>query len=122
MTLQFDMPIRTVSIDNLKAMCARVSGICHTYKIVRESKHNVYVEYSNPDEWGTPHPMTAVFPLVNLEGVNHVFLTYRHIMHDYPDLQGWQNFEILITCPELYRHKIQEREVWATRAEIEAGC
>ena len=61
-TAQFDHNVRVVSIDNLRAMCANQSGVCHTFTVDEPGRHTVKVWYSNPDEYGTSHQVAAVYP------------------------------------------------------------
>lgn len=62
MKTQFDCEIRVVSLANLEAMCAHVSGFCHRFKVEKVTRSRVHVSYSNPDEYGSESPMIAVFP------------------------------------------------------------
>jgi len=62
MKTQSDMRIRAVSLSNLRAMCARASGMSHRFEVVKVSRSRVHVEYSNPDEYGNSRPVQAVSP------------------------------------------------------------
>lgn len=62
MSIQADDEIRVVALSNLRAMCEYVSGVCHRWHVSRITKSRVYVTYTNPDEYGTEHPVTAAFP------------------------------------------------------------
>lgn len=62
MRTQFDSRVRVVALDNLRAMCAKASGWAHQYEVSKVSRSRVHVTYSNPDEYGNPRPVTAVFP------------------------------------------------------------
>lgn len=115
MKTQQDSKYRVVALENLRAMCKHMSGVAHTYQVTRVSRSRVHVEYSNPDEYGSPHPMTAVFPCYpsawaddqckGAAGTNanpRVVLDYLRIIGD-EDGEGWQSFEVLRDCPTLYR-------------------
>lgn len=120
MKTQFDHRIRVVSLENLKAMCERVSGVCHRYEVTKVSSSRVHVEYSNPDEYGSAHPMVAVFPCYpsgnRTDDINNhaIVLEYRNVLHDNWDGEGWQAFECLRDCPELFRGP----DGWRTREEV----
>jgi hypothetical protein len=62
MKTQQDNPVRVVALENLIAMCARNSGVCHRYRVERITKTRVHVSYSNPDEYGNERPLVVVFP------------------------------------------------------------
>lgn len=62
MRIQQDHKVRVVACDNLRAMCAEISGMAHRYEVTRLTPHRVYVTYDNPDEWGFTHPITVAFP------------------------------------------------------------
>ena len=38
--------------------------MAHTYTVARITDRFCYVQYSNPNEYGTPRPITAVFSVV----------------------------------------------------------
>lgn len=121
---QFDSKVRVVSVENLRAMCKRMSSIAHTYEVTQVSKSRVHVTYSNPSEYGTPNPMTAVFPCYPLdvrdkESDNHaVVLEYLRIINDHEGGEGWQDFEELRDCPQLWRAPQDGK--WYTEAEAKA--
>jgi hypothetical protein len=113
MKTQFDNPVRVVSLDNLEAMCKEVSGICRRYTVSKVTRSRVHVDYSNPDEWGNEHPMTAVFPCYPAcpdwgDEQVAIVLEYMQIIHDSADGEGWQCFEVLRNCPPLYRNPAGE--------------
>ena len=125
MSTQQDSKIRVVALDNLRAMCERVSGTCHAYGVVKVSRSRVHVEYSNPDEWGYDHPMIAVFPCYpsgwqDDEDNPRVVLDVLRILHDSWDGEGWQAFCPLLDCPVLWRSG-PESDDWQTADEIEAS-
>lgn len=62
MRTQQDCRYRIVALDNLRAMCEHASGMAHTFEVTKVSRSRVHVTYSNPDEYGRPEPITAVFP------------------------------------------------------------
>lgn len=111
MKTQFDSNKRVVSVENLKAMCAHVSGMCHTYKVTSVSRSRVHVTYSNPDEYGQDHPMTAVYPCypsnapANRDDADNpcVVLDILRVLNDNWDGEGWQAFDLLHDCPTLWR-------------------
>lgn len=121
MKTQFDNSVRVVSLDNLRAMCERISGVCHRYSVVKVSRSRVHVEYSNPDEYGTARPMVAVFPCYpstfDCYDNPAVVIEYIRIMQDNQDGEGWQSFECLRDCPQLFRGPDGQ---WSTREEIYA--
>lgn len=103
MNTQFDWNKRVVSLANLEAMCERVSGTCHTFTVSKVSRSRVYVEYSNPTEYGTPQPMTAIFPCYPA-GWDQVaiVLDIINVIHDNWHGEGWQAFAPLMDCPVLW--------------------
>lgn len=115
---QRDYPVRVVSLANLKAMCSHVSGTCHRFSVVKESKSRIHVEYSNPDEYGSDNPMIAVFPCFpsGEEENPNVVLEYMRIVGDSWNGEGWQAFEPLRDCPRLWRNP--ETNEWKTEAQI----
>lgn len=119
MKTQFDFRKRVVSLENLRAMCERVSGVCHNYTVVKVSRSRVHVEYSNPTEYGTPQPMTAVFPCYpsGYEDDNQaVVLDIMRVIGDNWGGEGWQAFDCLIACPTLWRDP--QTGKWETEKEI----
>lgn len=62
MKTQQDHKIRLLALDNLEAICKRASGWAHTFTIDKVTRSRVHVSYSNPSEYGTPNPITVVFP------------------------------------------------------------
>lgn len=122
MTTQQDTKVRIVTLRNLEAMCARQSGVCHRYWAERRGKTRVRVGYSNPDEYGFEHPMYAEYPCYRSDLLDdrdnpRVVLEISRVIHDSWSGEGWQAFDILASCPELFR---DESGNWATRQEIEA--
>lgn len=102
--LQMDTRTRTVALSNLEAMCDRISGICHTYTVTKVSRSRVHVTYSNPDEYGTPNPVTAVYPCYpssDPETPTVVLDMLRTLGGT--DSEDWQSFEQLQECPTLWR-------------------
>lgn len=114
MKVQFDHRERVVSEENLRAMCDRVSGTCHRYHIQKITERYCYVEYSNPDEYGSEHPMVAVFPVYHTLHV-HIILDIVKVMYDSWQGEGWQAFQILMDCPSLWR--APENGVWKSHWE-----
>lgn len=121
---QYDSKVRVVAVENLRAMCARVSGcMCHKFWIESVSRSRVTVGYSNEDEWATPHPMFAVFPCYpGFDGKDaenpNVILEFLRVTNDNWDGEGWQAFDILRDCPPLWRNPNNGGK-WQTREEIE---
>lgn len=106
MKTQFDHNVRVVSLENLKAMCERVGGTCHKFTVVKETANRVFVQYSNPDEYGNPRPIIAVYPSWPtgiLDGSPAVALNMINCTGD-RDGYGYQAFFQLEDCPELFRH------------------
>jgi hypothetical protein len=118
MKTQFDSSIRVVALSNLEAMAKRVSGTCHKFHVSRVTKTRAYVEYSNPDEYGAPRPMEAVFPAwPEFEGTV-IALSILRVRGDKWDGEGRQAFQPLIDCPQLWRSS-PDSDDWRTRQEIE---
>jgi hypothetical protein len=108
MKTQQDCKERVVALENLEAMCKRISGICHRYEVTKVSRSRVHVTYSNPDEYGYENPMTAVFPCYpsgwpDDKDNPRVVLDYLRVINDTWDGEGWQAFEQLRDCPTLWR-------------------
>jgi hypothetical protein len=120
MLYQFDHQQRVVSLENLRAMCKRISGICHRYSIAKVSQNRVYVEYSNPNEYGTEYPVTAVFPCYPNDKDNTcVVMDILKVFCDNSlSKDGWQFFDLLMDCPHLWRNP-EDSKVWRTTEEIE---
>lgn len=122
MKTQFDSKVRVVSVENLKAMCERVSGVCHRYRVETVSRSRVKVSYSNPNEYGTEHPMIAVFPCYPSGSREDdkenpcVVLEYLNVLGDNWDGEGWQAFEVLRDCPVIWRDP--QNDKWGTAEEI----
>jgi len=107
MKTQFDNSVRIVSLENLRAMCEKVSGICHRYEIESVSANRVKVSYSNPDEYGHSSPMVASFPCYPCDDTDKeqraVILEILRVTGDNWGGEGWQAFHPLLDCPELSR-------------------
>lgn len=124
MKIQMDSKKRVVALSNLEAMCKRISGTCHRFSVSKVNAHRCYVEYSNPNEYGTENPMTAVFPCWAGHGQSmfacdddcYVVLDILDVRNDSWDGEGWQAFQELIDCPELYRQSVDSNE-WRTTEE-----
>lgn len=133
MTTQFDHTARIVSLANLTAMCERISGTCHTFQVVKVSRSRVHVEYSNPTEYGTPQPITAVYPCYPNQYESDsdnpaVVLDALRYIHDDGGYIS-QAFDALTDCPTLWRAPDrfqmnaqgairQAPPVWESHAEI----
>lgn len=120
MKTQMDHKYRVVTVANLEAMCERISGVCHRFEVSKVSRSRVHVEYSNPNEYGTETPMTAVFPCYPgafADADNpYVVLDMVRVIGDTWDGEGWQAFTPLLDCPTLWRDPASE--TWKTHAEI----
>lgn len=124
MITQSDSKVRVVHLSNLKAMCARVSWVCHRYWVKKVSRSRVHVCYSNPDEYGSEHVMTAVFPcypngFADNEDNPNIVLDILRVFNDNWHGEGWQAFDTLLDCPTLWRDPSTNE--WATKEEIEAS-
>ena len=123
---QGDSSMRCVTLANLLAMCERVSGMCHRYTVDSMSftggHGSVRVSYSNPDEYGSDDPITAVFPAFrnDFEESNPwiVIGHFLRVLND-RDGYGYQAFDALCDGPQLWRSRANASD-WATREEIEA--
>jgi hypothetical protein len=125
MTTQQDHKVRIVALENLRAMCARASGMAHRYTVDSFSKSAVRITYSNPNECGSPRPMTMIlraYPSAwSGDRENpRVILEAGRVIHDTEDGEGWQSFEPVLNGPELFRYNSGVRVTWGTREEIEA--
>lgn len=120
MKTQFDHSERVVALSNLEAMCERVSGVCHRYQVAKVTTNRVHIEYSNPDEYGHERPITAVLPCWPCSDYDQddrvVALTLLRVLHDDQDGEGWQSFQPLLDCPELWRSG-PEADDWSTYEE-----
>jgi hypothetical protein len=115
MKIQFDYNCRVVSQSNLEAMCERISGVCHNYYLEELTSTRAGVVYSNPDEWGQDHPMTAYLPVFWRDEVPYIVLDIVDMRGDeFGD--GDQFFHPLLDCPELYRVDDQQ---WVTKEEAD---
>jgi hypothetical protein len=103
-------------------MCKRISGTCHTFQVVKVSRSRVHVEYSNPDEYGSPEPVTAIYPCypspwpgdannprVILDAIRYLGCTGRNE-------ECYQSFDQLTGCPQLWR-KGPDDDSWQTEAQ-----
>jgi hypothetical protein len=122
MRTQFDHTQRVVSLDNLHAMCARVSGWAHRYEVSKVSRSRIHVTYSNPDEYGNESPMAAVFPCYpsTFDGADNpaIVLDMIRVIADNWDGEGWQSFSQLLDCPVLWRNPTTG--AWETETQINA--
>lgn len=124
MASQQDYTVRIVALENLRAMCARVSGMCHRYEITKVTRASVHITYSNPNEWGSESPMTMIFRAFPSDWRGdsenpRVILEAGRVIYDTDDGEGWQNFEPVLNCPILFRAGFNGD--WNTREEIEAA-
>lgn len=128
MRLQGDTMERVVYLDNLKAMCERVSGEWHRYRVERVTRARVYVRYSNPDQWTHETPFLAVFPRIPANAGDdnrdnpRVLLSIIDTQNEPADLygEGWQYFDVLLDCPVLWRDSSGEwKRALVTRSSPE---
>lgn len=102
-----DHMVRVVSFEALDAMCEYVSGVSHKFCPVKLTARYCYIQYENPDEYGTPDPVTAVYPLyreeIGGETMICVVLDLVKVLNNDEAGTMWQVFERLTTCPTLYR-------------------
>jgi hypothetical protein len=123
METQQDTKIRMVALVNLRAMCERISGVCHRWQVTSVSRSRVHVEYSNPDEYGSERPVTAVFPCYpsgfadDKDNPRVVLDALRYFGGR--DSEDWQAFFQLYDCPVLWRRG--EGEPWRTEQEAKAS-
>lgn len=120
MQTNIDNQVRIVALANLKAMCKRISGVCHEYSIIKVTPNRVHIEYSNPDEWGNPSPIIATYPsyrnvFEQTKDNPIVVIDIVDIFHDSHNGEAWQCFEVIRDCPQLWNNNGQ----WQTREEIE---
>lgn len=124
MKTQFDHKVRIVSLANLCAMCERISGVSHVYQVSKVSRSRVHVTYSNPDEYGNPEPITAVFPCYpsTFEGHDNpaIVLDCVRIIGGRDEYDPIQKFWNLIECPTLWRLGAETND-WQSHAEIRAA-
>ena len=121
MKTQFDHTVRVVSLENLKAMYERESAVCHRYHVGKVTANRVYVQYSNPDQYGNEDPMTIVFPCYpsTFDKAQNpaVVLDALRVINDTHSGEGWQAFLSLLESPKLWRHP--GGHIWHTTTEIE---
>lgn len=56
--------IACVNLEALRQRCKEESGVTHNFTVwTNKAGTRCTIEYSNPDEWGTPNPYRAVFPM-----------------------------------------------------------
>ena len=123
MRTQQDTRVRMVALANLEAMCERISGVAHRFEVSKVSRSRVHVTYSNPDEWGNEHPMTAVYPCYPSawpgdEDNPRVVLNVLRIINDAWDGEGWQAFVQLTDCPTVWRNGREDSDAWRTHKQI----
>ena len=125
MNTQFDWNKRVVALSNLEAMCERISGWSHRFEVTKVSRSRVHVTYSNPNEYGSPNPMTAVFPCypaTNESDNPAVVLDILRVVNDSWNGEGWQAFQQLLDCPTLWRGPVNGGDSgWRSHSEIRAA-
>ncbi len=106
---QFDHSVRIVSLENLRAMAARISGTCHRFTVADRlpcpDSHvrTVRVYYSNPDEFGNECQTCAHYPAYAQHDGIAVVLDAMRYTGGRRDDESWQAFHELTDCPELWR-------------------
>lgn len=118
MKSQFDWKKRIVSAENLRAMCDRISGTCHRFAVDRVTANRVHVRYSNPDEYGSDRPVTAVYPAYSQgqDTENPAVVLDLLRTTGGTDSEDWQAFEQINDCPVLWRNPNSGQ--WETEYEI----
>lgn len=132
MKTQQDTQVRMVALENLTAMCWRISDTCHRFQIIKITSTRCHVQYSNPDEYGNPSPVVAVFPVIPSGWADdkgqslqypdpnpRVFLCALRYTGGRPEDESWQAFEQLYDCPTLWRTThMNGKETWRSHLEI----
>ena len=117
----FDHSVRVLSLANLAAMCERISGTAHTYRIERVTTNRVHVSYSNPDEYGNPDPRTAILPAwpSGFDGKENPSVALE-ILSVVGEREGDDDdfLRPLFDCEPLFRKRIDGQDVWETEFEI----
>ena len=126
MKTQFDWNKRVVSLENLKAMCQRVSGtMCHQFWVESVSRSRCKIGYSNENEYASEFPIYVVFPVYpsgsrkeDLENPCIILDPIRVIHNPGNDWHGeeYQAFECLFDCPTLWRDPVTQE--WSTEEEL----
>ena len=62
--IQMDSQARIVALANLRAMCARASGVCHRFTVESVTANRAIVAYSNPNEYGSECPIRVSYPVI----------------------------------------------------------
>jgi hypothetical protein len=109
--IQSDHPERVVSLENLKAMCDRLSRIDgNIFWIDRTTRNRVYVSVTIPDDAGYScgRTVTASFPCYPSpwDGQNNPYVVLdpvRIIGVEPDDYDPSQYFWPLFECPRLFR-------------------
>lgn len=131
MLTQSDSKTRVVSLSNLRAMCDRVSGVCHRYDVIKVSRSRAHIQYSNPDEYGSGRPIVAVCAVIPGHGsedrrvVNGAEVNPRIILDPITYLTGndpeiydpYQSFIPILDCPSLWRSGPYAAD-WHTHSEV----
>lgn len=115
---QMDTRERVVALSNLEAMCERISATCHRFSVVKVTPHSVHVEYSNPNEYGSESPVTAIYPAFKntFDGADNPFVVLHAIRYVNDRDEAWQAFLQLTDCEPL--HRVTWEGEWKTRFEI----
>lgn len=101
--------------------------MCHRFEVSKVSRSRVHVTYSNPNEYGSEYPMTAIFPCypsgndtLGFTASPNVVLDILRVMGDNWNGEGWQAFQPLLDCPTLWRGPTGDTEEsrWASHKDI----
>ncbi len=118
MKTQFDSNLRVIALSNLEAMCKRISGMSHRFAVTLIAANTVTVEYSNPDEYGNPEPIKAIFPAwKDFDGKAVCLSPLKYVGCKGNNEEAWQAFWQLYDCPQLFRHTSDSQD-WQTEYEI----
>lgn len=100
--------LKAMTITEIATVCRAISGVCHTYKIEKVTPRRVCVVYSNPNEYGTPHPIRAYFPIVLYTANNdQQTIACLEFAHYTGTGEEWQAFSAL-TCARVEWDKTHE--------------
>jgi hypothetical protein len=129
---QLDHKHRIVALPNLRGMLDWISGgrcSSHAYTIDQIATSSITIAYTNPDEFGTHHPIYARFRaweevmfgekvfLVDLDCCLAI-IGWKDFKAFTDENDAWQCFELLIGCPEVFRTS-RDTNDWHTREEWE---
>ena len=102
-----DTKTRIVSLNVFEKRLDEISGTCHRFHVSRLTSHRVYVEYSNPNEYGSEFPMIAVYPCYKSGNFVSVVAEILNVVHDNWNGEGWQAFDQIFDFEE---HSVNPNE------------